>query len=624
MDPRILDLYNDELEHLRSETAEFAREYPDAAKRLSLDEKKVEDPYVERLLEGVAFLAARVRLKLESQYPIFTQQLLEVLFPTWSAPTPSAAVFQLRADTAQADLAKGVPVPRGTVVVGSLRGNPDARCEFQTTAASTLWPLEIRNAQYFAARPEARLVANLNERPASSLRVEIAVAGDAVLAKLPIDRLRFFLTQGDAFGSQLMELMAGRCVGVALSTDAAGRGNTAWLDASQVQHAGFGMDEAMLPLPPRGHTGFRVLKEYAALPEKFRFVEVSGLAAGLPKMPGQTLFLHFFFSGVFPRLEGAVKQASLALHCVPAVNLRERVLDRIDIKPGMTEFHLIGDRMRPRNLEVHQVIGVKGGGGGNERAFSAMYETVASGRLGAASHYIVRRERRMLTKAEQQGRTVTYPGSEVYLSLVEPAAPPYGKDLQYLSVRALCSNRDVPLFLKAQFSDAQYLLVDSLPVSRVDCVAGPSVPLSSPVDGFEPWEGLSHLFVNHLSLFESAASQSGQGAEALRAMLGLYGSQHTGHFLRRQAEGLLSVAAEQVTRRVPRGGPITFGRGVEVTLTMTDRAFDGGSPYMLGAVLEQYLAAHVSINSFVVTRLNLVDRAEHIAWPTRTGCRPTF
>ena len=158
-------------------------------------------------------------------------------------------------------------------------------------------------------------------------------------------------------------------------------------------------------------------------------------------------------------------------------------------------------------------------------------------------------------------------------------------------------------------------------MTRVDCVAGPSVPLASPVDGFEPWAGLSHLFVNYLSLFEKEASQ---GADALRAMLGLYGSQQTGHFLRRQAEGLLSVAAKQITRRVPGGGPIAFGRGVEITLSMSDRSFDGGSPYPLAAVLEQYLAAHVSINSFVETRLNSADRAEQIAWPTRFGRRPTF
>jgi type VI secretion system protein ImpG len=75
---------------------------------------------------------------------------------------------------------------------------------------------------------------------------------------------------------------------------------------------------------------------------------------------------------------------------------------------------------------------------------------------------------------------------------------------------------------------------------------------------------------------------------------------------------------------VPGGGPLAFGRGVAVRMAMNDRAFDGGSPFLLGAVLENYLAAHVSINSFVETHLELADRAETFQWPSRFGRRPTF
>jgi type VI secretion system protein ImpG len=97
-----------------------------------------------------------------------------------------------------------------------------------------------------------------------------------------------------------------------------------------------------------------------------------------------------------------------------------------------------------------------------------------------------------------------------------------------------------------------------------------------------------------------------------------------GHFLLRQADGLNSVAAEQITRRVPGGGPLAFGRGVALRLSMNDRAFDGGSPFLLAAVLENYLASHVAINSFVETTLEMSDRAEQLTWPTRFGRRPTF
>ena len=619
MDPRLIDLYNEELLHLRSEAAEFAREYPDRAARLALDDKRVEDPYVERLLEGVAFLAARVRLKLDAQYPQFTQQLLNILFPGWLDPTPSACVLRMQPDMTSGELAQGPVFARGSCVRGTIPTNSEIRCDFETTRALQLLPIELASVQYVAARPEAIPGAG-QQKAASSLRIELTVNGDQNFATLPLDCLPLYVNSSDAYGSQLMELLGGRCTAVGLSSEPSGRSAHTWLPGSCVKHIGFDEDEAMLKVPVRGHAGFRVLKEYAALPDKFRFVEVTGLKNALAGFRGKKLYLHFHFSGAFNRLESAVKLQSILLFCVPAINLRERQLDRVDVNPRLTELHLMGDTMRPRDHEIIHVLSVTGGGGGSERRFAPVFETVSSGRMAADSYYMLRREKRRLTQAESAGRSVTYAGSEVYISLSEPAAAPFGRDLQYLSVRALCSNRDMPLYLKAQRADARYELVEAAAISHVDCVAGPSVPLSSAVDGFNPWVALSHLYVNYLSLFDSA---SAKGAEMLRAMLGLYATM-PGHPLVRQSEGLNAITAEQITRRIPGGGPLAFGRGVAVRLSMNDRAFDGGSPFLLASVLEYYLAAHVSINSFVETHLELADRAEIFKWPTRFGRRPTF
>ena len=628
MDPRLINLYNDELLHLRTEAAEFAREFPDRAARLSLDENRVEDPYVERLLEGVAFLAARVRLKLEAQYPVFTQQVLEVLFPGWLAPSPSACVLKLGIDPLDPDLLRGAVVTRGAHVVGTLRGNDELRCDFQTSRSLTLWPLAIHQVQYLAVRPELMVPAFGAQRPASSLRIELELLGDANLASLPLDTLPIYIAKSDAFGAQLMELLAGRCLAVSVTTDASGRRVDAWLPPGSVRQLGFDDDDAMFPVPVRGHAGFRVLKEYAALPDKFRFVEVTGLRRASAGLQGKRLFLTCYFSGAFARLERAIKADSLALFCVPAVNLREQALDRVDVTPGQTEFHLVADRMRPRDKEIVQILELRAGGSGSERKFQPIFESVASGKLASASHYAIRRECRMLTQVEAAGRAVTYAGSEVFVSLSEPGAAPYGRDLQFLSVRALCSNRDLPLYLRAQFAQAHYSFVNAQPVHTVECVAGPSIPQAPALDGFDPWLALSHLFVNYLSLFDAepgpgSAPSTRQGGDALRAMLSLYAT-GPGHFLLRQADGLVRVAARQITRRIPGGGPIAFGRGIEVQLSMTDRAFDGGSPFMLAAVLEHFLAAHVSINSFVETSLELVDRAEQLQWPQRFGRRPGF
>src|SRR5688500_9246447 len=143
MDPRLLQYYNFELQHLREMGAEFAQQFPKIAARLGMNGLEVADPYVERLLEGVAFLAARVQLKLDAEFPRFTQALLEILYPHFLAPTPSMLVAALRPDPAEPNLAGGFTVPRGTSMHSVGRGDEATSCEFRTAQDVTLWPLEI-------------------------------------------------------------------------------------------------------------------------------------------------------------------------------------------------------------------------------------------------------------------------------------------------------------------------------------------------------------------------------------------------------------------------------------------------------------------------------------------------
>src|SRR5437016_11074330 len=114
MDERLLTHYNNELKHLRETAAEFAREFPKIAGRLVLDKDAKEscpDPCIERLLEGFAYLAARVHLKLDAEFPRFTQALLETVYPHYLSPIPSMAVVRFEIDPQQPALLAGVVVP---------------------------------------------------------------------------------------------------------------------------------------------------------------------------------------------------------------------------------------------------------------------------------------------------------------------------------------------------------------------------------------------------------------------------------------------------------------------------------------------------------------------------------
>src|SRR4051812_46712690 len=148
MDRRLLRYYDRELRHLQSGAKEFAREFPKIAGRLAIEDFPCVDPYVERLLEGFAFLTARVQLKLDSEFPRFTQNLLETVYPSYLAPTPSMAVVEFQHDQGEAGLADGYVVPRGTVL-RSVATRELASCEYRTAHETTLWPLRVDEAQYY-------------------------------------------------------------------------------------------------------------------------------------------------------------------------------------------------------------------------------------------------------------------------------------------------------------------------------------------------------------------------------------------------------------------------------------------------------------------------------------------
>src|SRR5207248_1817820 len=146
MDERLVSLYETELRHLREMTGEFAREYPKIAGRLVLDRDAKEacpDPYVERLLEGFAWLAARVHLKLDAEFPRFTQALLETVYPHYLSPVPSMAILRVDIDPQQPTLTAGVSIPRHTALKSNLGKGEKTPCIFQTAHDVRLLPLRV-------------------------------------------------------------------------------------------------------------------------------------------------------------------------------------------------------------------------------------------------------------------------------------------------------------------------------------------------------------------------------------------------------------------------------------------------------------------------------------------------
>jgi type VI secretion system protein ImpG len=189
-----------------------------------------------------------------------------------------------------------------------------------------------------------------------------------------------------------------------------------------------------------------------------------------------------------------------------------------------------------------------------------------------------------------------------------------------LAIHTLCTNRDLPLHMPVGQGKTDFTLESGAPVEAVRCLAGPTKPRPSWAEGDSTWRLISHLSLNYLSLLDSDEKT---GAAALRELLMLYGDLGDAA-TRKQIEGVRSVNAEAVTRRLPLPGPIAFGRGLAVTVTCDETAFEGSGVFLLGAVLEQFFAKYVSINSFTETVVRTLDRGEVMRWPARIGQRRTL
>src|SRR5262245_24909317 len=623
MDPRLLQYYNLELQHLREMGAEFAAHFPKIAARLGMHGLEVDDPYVERLLEGVGFLAARVQLKLDAEFPRFTQALLEIVYPHYLAPIPPMLMAQLTPDLNDPSLAGGFKVPRGAALSSAI-GADAADCEFHTAHDVTMWPIEITAASYFSFAPDLPLNAlPVARRIKGGLRIRLKASAGLTFAQTRIDRLCFYLTGRDDVANKLYEL----CLASGLGTLVVPSKNPPpWhelLPAASIQPVGFGDDEALLPVTLRSFQGYRLLQEYFAFPQRFRFFELTGLARALKRVDSNQVELVILLGRGEPTLESVVDGSNLALFCTPALNLFPKRADRIHVSDSAHEYHVVPDRSRPLDFEVYAVTNVVGHGIGtdSEQHFLPFYSAYSSDKEHQQSAYFTtRREPRLISQAaKRRGPRSSYIGTEVFLSLVDPAQAPFSGDLRQLSIETLCTNRDLALQMAKGTASSDMSLDVAAPVKSTRVIGGPSRPYAPLADGAVSWRAISHLSLNYLSLVQTSPQE---GAGALRDLLELYAAS-ADHSARRQIEGIRSVQVARVVRKLQAPGPLAFGRGLQIALQIDELAFEGASAFMLGSVLDRYFARHVSINSFTETVLRSETR-EINRWGQQWGARPTL
>jgi type VI secretion system protein ImpG len=604
----LLLYYERELDYLRKSAAQFAEKHPKVASRLVLEPTKCEDPHVERLLEAFAFLTARVHLKLEDEFPEITEALLTVVYPQLVRPIPSMSVVEFQLDPEKGKLTSGMKIERNSPIYSKPIGG--VPCTFRTCYDTTLWPLTVTAAELSA--PSRLKPAVKTNDSAWAIRLELRCARDVNFPALRPDRLRFYLDGESGLVNILYELLFSRLNRIMIRDLTAGsRLAPITLPAASLSAVGFGPDEGMVPYPSSSFAGHRLLMEYFAFPEKFFFVDLSGLEAVGEAGFKDAIEIIFLISevegdGRIQRLELELSKKTFRLGCSPVVNLFPQVAEPIQLNQRKYEYQVVPDVRRPHSMEVYSIDDVSAINSSNQKisTYEPFYSLRHSARKEDRPCFWLARRRASARPNDD--------GTEISLSLVDLSTATVDPDATILSVRTTCTNRDLPSRLPFGNQDSDFEMEGAVAMRRIVALRKPTTPVRPALGKSVLWRLVSHLSLNYLSLVE-------EGKGALQEMLRLYDVGRTA-YSQNVIQSILQINSKpHFTRLISEQG-VSFARGIRIEMEIDEDQFTGGGAFLFASVLERFFGLSASLNSFTQLSVTTPQRKEGLhEWEPRSG-----
>lgn len=645
MNRAFLELYNRELQLLYERSKQFAEEFPGVAERLGGLTRETMDPGLTSVLQGSAFMAARVQLKLKSEFAEFTTALLDQLLPNYLAPIPAATLVQATPPYADPGLVEGRRFARGDYL-DAVYVEKERRiaCRFRLRSDLELWPLHIDQAEYYAA-----------PAPLHALGLEVApgvVAGmrlgfrrlsappgtekpngakpDAPVKDIKVDRLPVHILGAASDAIAIYEQLFANCKRITIRyLDSFGDPHFLATPPDLIEQIGFGEAETLAGNDDRVFSGFNLLLDFFAFPDKFLGVGLKGLRKLLSGIDAPAFDVIFEFSNAVPRLASVVRPDMFALYAVPIVNLFEMNCSRVPIRRKEHEHHVVPDRSRTLDFEAHRIIDVYAHYPGRKDkvpVFPLYSQPSENIRAADALYYTARRlPRRRTTEERRTGALSAYVGTELFISLYEPAAIDDRERVRELSVRVLASNRHLTDQLPIGEAGADFYLVDdtSIPLRCVSVLTKARESLvtlerkrtdAAPF-GATQWKLVNFLARNHLGIVDHDEKDRAGG---LRELLSLF-ADLSDAISDQRIRGIESVSSRPIVRRLRQKNGFNAARGVEITVLLDEKAFEGTGAFLLGAVLDRFFAEYTSINSFTETVIETKQRGVIKRWPPRGG-----
>ena len=625
------DRYERELDILYERSTEFAEEFPGLADRLGGVLRDNIDPGIAGLLEGAAFMAARVQLKLDEEFISFTHELLDQIFPDALAPVPSCMIVQ-----AAPSVSENAPrtYARGEYLDARFRdADRQVSCRFSLAAALDVLPLAVNEVSYHGRTTSmAGLGQDPDSRTRAGLMLDLTTTNGEPLATLAGQEPVFHLT-GDMLRAQMLYEQIHCNLTRASLRWLLPNGDPAFmrLRPEQVGQIGFAGNERLFDRQTNLFEGFALLREYFAFPRKFLGFRLTGLHDQLRGIAATRMQLVLEFDRVSDDLAHQTGLQDIRLNCAPAINLFEDSSNQIRLDDRRHEYVVTPDSSPITHYEIHRILKVQASYGSAhdkvpvEPLYALPQGTTAQR---TAYYYTSRRKPRRLTETERRsGARRDYLGTETFISIHEPPEELISRRAQRLHIRTLCSNRHLAGALPLVRSDDFTMASDQQ--LALTCVNGPTPPREAMTEiersgphrvgqGQVYWRLISYLSLNHFGLDDRFGRD---GAASLREMLTLF-ADLSDNVTEAQIAGLTALKVRPVTRSIQRPEGFFPARGLEISVTFDETAFEGSGIILLAAVLDRFLAEYVSINSFSQMVVISKQRGTIKTWPPRTGQGP--
>lgn len=597
--------YQDELTFLRELGAEFAHAHPKVANLLS---DRGADPDVERLTEAFAFIAGQIRQKIDDELPELTHTLISLLWPHYLRPVPSMTTieFQPKSDVRGAEV-----IPKGAEIHS--RPVDGTVCKFRTSYDVDLAPIMIDDAAF-----EAKFGAG------QSLRLRFRVLNNAKVDQLDIDKIRLHF-HGDPHITYALYLRLMRGVtGIEVHTLSGGRPKDKFrLKPSALKAVGLGPDYSILPYPDHAFSGYRLLQEYFALPQKFLYVDVTQLGK-LSECESLDNAFEIVFELTRSDETINISPGNILLHCTPAVNIFPHSADPISVDHDRTEYRVRPACEQLEHYEIYSIDEVAGIMRGTAKrveyspfyAFTHHHENTKSG-----TGYYQTRVRESGRPREEDEEIEVYRvstlrdspvgyGSDVYLSFVALDSLAAVPAAETISLDLTCTNRHLPERLNV--NDICVGSGTSPEFATFRNIMKPTGSVNPPLDGGLHWRLISHLSLNFLSLMD---------VDAIRGILELYNlqayyDQQAARENEQRMQGIRSINCKP-SEWILKGAPI---RGRSIHMEMDEDNFAGeGDMFLFATLLNDFFSLYATMNSFTQLTVRGIRRGEVYTWPRQLG-----